>query len=190
MECGKRLSKTRKINYKALIYLLPIVIVFTIIFSYYISASLFILIGSMLSIMIAFVATQFDQKNTEAFENGLKVAIIGNIFREFIPYQDIVYICKFELRFSPRYPSKIGLLAFFKKSHIYPFFKRRKYAYVHLMDDKKTPFEAVIPNMKKQIQNWEESYHPEIILKDFKEIWQMYESWNSSSEMSLSPPCM
>ena len=93
---GKRLSKTPEINLKKLILILPLIAVLTIHFSYYID-SIFIVIGGLIMMGIVMISVLFDQRYDEAFENGLKIIALGKWYREFIPYNDICFICNYNV---------------------------------------------------------------------------------------------
>ncbi|MHA1988593.1 MAG: hypothetical protein ACW98D_18325 [Promethearchaeota archaeon] len=186
IEYGKRLSKTPKINYKNAIYLLPFIIVISIIISFYIGIiSLFL--GFCIIIFIIFASTQFDQfLNHEAYENGLMIPTIGRYYRSFIPYNDIEYICEFNIKNRIRfYPSSKyeGLLIIFIKKH----YRNKNYQFYALRNTPQTPFDLVIPQMKMHLKNWEQIYYPEICLTSDREIMQLYQKWNKENARSPNP---
>ena len=198
IEYGRRLSTSLKINFKAIGYSIPIILIFTFLLSYHFRTDLYFGIGGLLSIPLAIISTQGDQRNIEAFENGLKIPVFWRYFRQFVPYRNIVYICRFNspYRLASRYRN--GLVVFHGILHRdpsiriwkppnYPSSPRRmKYACWIICDGAKTPFHLVIPQMKKHVENWKEVYNPNVILKNFGELDRLYIELNSKSLAPLT----
>ena len=191
-EYGRRLSTTPRISFKVIGYSIPVILIFTFLLSYHFKTDLYFGIGGLLSILLALISTQGDQHYYEAYKNGLKIPIIGGFrfFRQFVPYRDIVYVCRYDFPYRRSKKYCEGLVVFFKRRHKeqvlrfkkpdnYPPGGRMKYAFWVIFDGARIPFNLVIPCMKKHLENWSDIYSPDVILKDFGELDRLYLELNT-----------
>jgi hypothetical protein len=168
MEYGKRFSTTYAINLKATLWLIPFTLVI-IILLYIAFAHVLILILGSFTIMILFMfGTMGDQGNVEAFEYGLMIPISGRYFRDFVPYEDIKYICryKFDRDINGLKINSEGILLVIK----IPKSKSGKMQTYLMRDSKATPFERILPQIKIQNEDWDLIYYPETIFMDARKV--------------------
>jgi hypothetical protein len=162
MEYGRRLSTTFPFNYKAALLFIPFVLLILSFLVVIFEEAFILALGTPMIIVLAMLGTMGDQGNDEAFEYGLKIGIIGRCFRDFVPYKDIGFICRFRFDLDiNRLPiHSEGLLLILRKP------KSNKLQTYLMKNNRATPIGWILPRIMFKNPNWHQIYHPEVIFLD------------------------